>query len=192
MRSISSALAFAVVAAGTVGCATPTLVRGAAAPAIHGEVKRILEAEGYACKPSPDRSWDDCVHPDLFDISYGYLPRSNMLQLWTTIGRLDDEGLVPKWRAPGCAGVAEDVASINDQSIIKIICTPDSVRFEQVTWVPDHGFTDDDVHGIADIFRAVIGETIRDRGFLLKDQAADSGAAPADAAAAPAETPAEL
>ena len=187
MRLSSLSLAAAVLGVAAVSaCATTSpLHRSAPAPVIHSSVEELLESNGYTCEPSPDRSSFACTHPEVTDISYAYLPASNLLQLWASFSR-DDDGLAAKWRTGSCDDINQDVGSINDELVIKLVCTPKLLRFEMVTWVPDGGLGTDDVTGLVSVFSTVIGETIRAR--LL----APADAAPAADAAAAAPTPAEL
>jgi hypothetical protein len=144
-------------------CATGSAARRGAAPAvIHGLFADVLTADGYTCEPSPDRSSYACTHDETTDVSFAYLPQSNLVQVWAVFSRAD-EALDARWRSEDCDAVHRDVNGVNDEVIIKFVCTPKSLRFEMVTWVPDDGLGADDVKGFVGVFRAVIGEVIRDR-----------------------------
>jgi len=179
-------LSLLVVLALSSSCATPAVVRRGAPPQdIHGAAVAVVEREGYKCEASPDLSWRTCTHPEQTDFGCAYLPASNMLQVWSTFSR-DDEGLHPRWRSGPCAPLGADVAGINAETIVKIVCDDKSFRFEMSTWVPEHGLTGDDLRAYFGVFRDVIGETIQRRGFLPGPASVDAGdAAPADANAAP-------
>jgi hypothetical protein len=177
MRLSSLSLAAAVLGVAAVSaCATTSpLHRSAPAPVIHTFVEELLESQGYTCEPSPDRSSFACTHPEVTDISFAYLPASNLLQMWASFSRNDD-GLAAKWRTESCDDVHQDVGSINDELVIKLVCTPKLLRFEIVTWVPDAGLGADDVTGLVNVFSTVIGETIRAR--LLAPAETPAAAAP--------------
>lgn len=175
----------AVVAIVAAGCASAPVHRGVTAPNIHQAISEVLVADGYVCKPSPDRAWVDCTHAEMADVSFAYLNASNMLQVWSLFNRKGDEGLAAKWRADTCDGVVADIAAINDETIIKVVCTTPSLRFETTTWVPDAGLSNDDLRGIFGVFTAVLGETIRGRGFLNEEATPAEPAVPAEAATTP-------
>jgi hypothetical protein len=144
-------------------CATVSPAhRGASMPDIHAVISKVLTKDGYTCEPSPDRSSFACTHPEVTDVSFAYLPQSNLVQIWAVFSRAD-EALDARWRSEDCDVVHKDVNAVNDEVIIKFVCTPKSLRFEMVTWVPDGGLNADDVQGFVGVFRAVIGEVIRDR-----------------------------
>jgi hypothetical protein len=140
---------------------------------IHGVFAGVLTRDGYTCEPSPDRSSYACTHPEVTDVSFAYLPQSNLVQIWAVFARAD-EALEARWRAEDCDVVHKDVNAVNDEVIIKFVCTPKSLRFEMVTWVPDAGLSAEDVTGFSGMFRAVIGEVIRDR--MLPAAAPGAGA----------------
>jgi len=131
-------------------------------PVIHDVFAGVMTEEGYSCEPSPDRSSYACTHPEVTDVSFAYLPQSNLVQIWAVFSRAD-EALDARWRTEDCDVVHKDVNAVNDEVIIKFVCTPKSLRFEMVTWVPDGGLNTEDVKGFIGVFRAVIGEVIRDR-----------------------------
>lgn len=136
--------------------------RGAPMPDIHEVFADVLAKDGYTCEPSPDRSTYACTHPEVTDVNFAYLSQSNLVQVWAVFSRAD-EALDARWRSEDCDVVHKDVNAVNDEVIIKFVCTPKSLRFEMVTWVPDSGLNADDVKGFVGVFRAVIGEVIRDR-----------------------------
>jgi hypothetical protein len=149
-----------------VGCATSTPVRrGAAVHDIHNAAVSALERDGYHCEASPDLSWQTCTHAEQTDFGFAYLPSSNMLQAWSSFSR-DDQGLDPRWRTGSCEPLGADIAAINGETIVKLVCDEKTFRFEMSTWVPQHGLTDDDLRAYFGVFRDVIGETVQRRGFL--------------------------
>ena len=168
-------------------CATSMPVhRGAALQDIHTVAVSVVERDGYKCEASPDLSWQTCSHPEETDFGFAYLPRSNMLQVWSSFSR-DDEGLDPRWRTGPCEPLGHDIGTINSETIVKLVCDEKTFRFEMSTWIPENGLSDDDLRAYFGVFRDVIGETIRGRGFLPSGDAAPA-AAP-DAAGAPADKP---
>ncbi len=171
----------------TAACATSTPVhRGATLQDIHTAAVSVVEREGYRCEPSPDLSWQTCTHPEQTDFGFAYLPRSNMLQMWSSFSR-DDEGLSPRWRTGPCEPLGNDIGAINGETIVKLVCDEKSFRFEMATWIPEHGLTDDDLRSYLGVFRDVIGETIRGRGFLPSSDGAPGAAGTPPAAAPPSE-----
>lgn len=143
-------------------------------------ITSVMTGDGYACEPSPDRSAFSCTHEDRTDLSFAYLPQSNLVQVWAVFSRSDD-GLDPRWQGEACDGVHKDVNAVNDELIIKLVCTPEVLRFETVTWVPDGGLNGEDVRGFTKVFETVIGEVIRDR--MLPAAPAPTAPAATDAAA---------
>jgi hypothetical protein len=156
--------------------------RGASLQDIHTAAVSVVERDGYKCEPSPDLSWQTCTHPELTDFGFAYLPRSNMLQVWSSFSR-DDEGLAARWRSGACEPLGHDIATINGETIVKIVCEEKTFRFEMSTWIPENGLSDDDLHSYFGVFRDVIGETIQNRGFLPPHDP------PAAATSAPAAGP---
>jgi hypothetical protein len=180
-----------VVVGGAAACASTAPVhRGASAQDIHTAAVSVVERDGYTCEASPDLSWRTCTHPEQTDFGFAYLPASNMLQVWSSFSR-DDDGLHPRWRSGPCAPLSDDVAGINSETIVKLVCDDKSFRFEMSTWVPEHGLTDDDLRAYFGVFRDVIGETIQRRGFLPANSDAPASVdatAPSAAATAPGST----
>jgi hypothetical protein len=175
MRVLPSVAVGAILSCLLPACAGVSAAhRGAPLPAIHEVVAEVMTADGYSCEPSPDRSSYSCTHPEITDVSFAYLPQSNLLQMWAVFRR-DDEALEAKWQSEDCDVVHRDVNAVNDEVIIKFVCTPKSLRFEMVTWVPDAGLSGDDVKGFSGMFRAVIGEVIRDRMLPAEGGASADG-----------------
>jgi hypothetical protein len=174
----AAALAGALVGAAalTTACATTSVRRGASPANIHDGVRDVLVDEGYTCKAGPDLSFFNCTHPEKTDLGFAYLPASNLLQLWTVFSR-DDEGLVPRWKTGPCEPLAAEISKNNDEVVSKLVCAEKSFRFEVVTWVPEGGLSNADIAGAIDVFRTIVGESIRSRGFLP-----ETGASPAAAA----------
>lgn len=170
-------------------CATSAPAhRGATLQDIHTAAVSVVERDGYKCEPSADLSWQTCTHPERTDFGFAYLPRSNMLQVWSSFSR-DDEALNARWRSGPCEPLGHDIGTINGETIVKLVCEEKTFRFEMSTWIPENGLSDDDLRAYFGIFRDVIGETIQSRGFLPPHDApvAAPAAAPADAAAAPGD-----
>jgi len=178
-----SALALVVVACAMSACGTThALHRGAMPAAIHDVMTGVLVGDGYGCKPAPDRTWVDCVHPTEPDVSFAYLAPSNTLTVFTTFSRLDTD-IDARWRSETCVDVADEVKAINDETIVKLSCHPKTLQFEMLTWVPDGGLGDDDIHGFVGVFVASVAEVITTRGMIAR---------PAEAAPAAAEPAADL
>ena len=177
-RLPAAALALVGAAALTTSCATTQVRRGENPANIHAGIRDVLVGEGYECKPSPDLSFFNCTHPEKTDLGFAYLPSSNLLQVWTVFSR-DDEGLVERWRTGPCEPLAAEIGKNNDEVVTKLVCTEKSFRFEVVTWLPEGGLTNADIAGAIDVFRTIVGESIRGRGFLP-----ETGASPASAAEA--------
>lgn len=178
-----TALRLVIVATALSGaCATPTPAhRGASLQDIHTVAVNLVERDGYKCEASPDLTWQNCTHPEKTNFAFAYLPQSNMLQVWTSFTR-DDAGLNPRWRTGSCTPLGSEIGKINSETIVKLVCDETTLRFEMATWVPENGLSDDDLSAYFGLYRTVIGETIRGRGFLHS-----SDAPPVDAAA-PADT----
>jgi len=182
MRTPISSVVAVATAALLAGCGTTQpLHRGATQPAIHDVMTRLLVGDGYDCKPSADRSWVDCVHPTEPNVSFAYMSLSNTLTVFTTFSRLDTD-IDARWRADTCAGVVDEVKAINDETIVKFGCHPKTLNFEMLTWVPDAGLSDDDLHGFVGVFVASVAEVISTRGLLAKPGAPE--AAPVETAPA--------
>jgi hypothetical protein len=149
------------------GCASPAPVvrRGVDRDAIHAALAAVAMAEGYRCAASPDLRWQTCRHDDLADLGFAYLPASNLLQLWSIFSR-DDPGLHPRWRAAACASVDGELARINAETIVKVVCDERTLRFEMSTWIPSCGLPAEDVRAWFAVFREIVAETIVVRGFL--------------------------
>lgn len=160
-RVLATVTAFLIVLVSACASVSPAR-RGAAMPDIHAVIAKVLTKDGYTCEPSPDRSSYACTHPEVTDVSFAYLPQSNLVQVWAVFSRAD-EALDARWRGEDCDVVHKDANAVNDEVVIKFVCTPKSLRFEMVTWVPDGGLNAEDVKGFVGVFRAVIGEVIRDR-----------------------------
>jgi len=182
MRSIQKGSIVAALALGVLAtaCASAPVRRGGTADDIHAAVVEAAATEGYKCVDAPDRSVRTCTHPDLTDVSFAYLPASNLLQVWTVFRR-DDDALVPEWRSGSCDPLAASIAKLNDGTVLKLVCAEDSYRFELESWVPENGMTEADLVSLFRLFRAVVAENITSGGFLAPK---DGAAAPAAAAAA--------
>jgi hypothetical protein len=174
MRRAISFLAIVVTGLSSACATTGPVHRGAGLQDIHAATVSALERDGYKCEASPDMSWQTCTHPEQTDFGFAYLPPSNMLQVWSSFSR-DDDGLDPRWHTGSCEPLGHDIATINAETIVKLVCDDKTFRFEMSTWVPENGLTDDDVRAYFGVFRDVIGETIQRRGFLPAHDAAAAG-----------------
>jgi len=149
------------------GCVSlPALRRGAGKAPIHGQLARVMETDAYACQENPDRTVLVCTHATKTNMNFAYLAASNLLQVFSTFDRRSDEGMAAKWRGE-CADVATELNALNDGQVLQVSCN-DNVAFALSLWVPDNGFTDADVLGLAEVFRTVLGEALR-KGRLIAE-----------------------
>jgi len=157
--------------------APPSLRRGQPPLVIQGELSRILGTIGYQCKPTADGTQLECAHPDRVDLFFAYLLNNNNLQIYAAFGRSGDASLNDTWRGD-CAAVLAEVNQVNAGYLPKLSCEGDALFFTFYTWLPDNGFTDQDIAAFVEFASGAVGDAITAAG-MLKPEAAPAPVAPA-------------